>query len=201
MRWKGNRVMIVARKLQMPTTRRFVLGVMMAIPALGLCGCNPRRAMDGVNHSTLASNKALVRDYYENIVSSGDLTSIADYVAEDYVYVHDGERHHIGIDGEQAHIRGVRQTYPDLRLTVERQIAEGEWVVSVITACGTHRGDWMGMRPTNEYLTISAVNVDRVVNGRILEHSGAANLLAPLLQAGAIRIADPVRDAGWGRER
>ena len=47
-----------------------------------------------------------------------------------------------------------------------------------------------------------AVNIDRVVNGRIVEHGGAANLLEPLLEIGAIRIADPVdeenRSTGTG---
>jgi hypothetical protein len=39
---------------------------------------------------------------------------------------------------------------------------------------------------------MTAVNVDRVVDGLIVEHGGAANMLEPLLEAGAIRVADPV---------
>jgi len=53
---------------------------------------------------------------------------------------------------------------------------------------GTHEGEWFGMRPTGKRLEFTAVNIDRVVNGRIIEHGGAADLLEPLLEAGAIRI-------------
>lgn len=93
--------------------------------------------------------------------------------------------------GEGTRAR-VRRTYPDLFLTVEQQIAEGEWVVTRVTARGTHEGVWLGMRPTGQNLEMTAVNIDRVVDGRIVEHGGAANLLEPFLEIGAIRIADPV---------
>jgi hypothetical protein len=79
----------------------------------------------------------------------------------------------------------VREIYPDLRLTVEQQIAEGEWVATRVTARGTHRGGvWLGMKPTGKSVEITAVNIDRVVDGRIVEHGGAANLLEPMLAIG-----------------
>ena len=53
---------------------------------------------------------------------------------------------------------------------------------------GTHRGEWHGIKPTGKPVEVSAVNIDRVVNGRIVEHGGAANLLGPLLEIGAIQI-------------
>ena len=74
----------------------------------------------------------------------------------------------------------MRHTYPDLRLTVEMQIAEGDWVTTVVTARGKHQGVWMGMKPTHKTVEITAVNIDKVVDGRIVEHGGAASLLEPL---------------------
>jgi hypothetical protein len=44
------------------------------------------------------------------------------------------------------------------------------------------------MKPTGKKLAITGVNVDRVVNERIVEHGGAANMLEPLLEVGAIRV-------------
>jgi predicted ester cyclase len=73
-------------------------------------------------------------------------------------------------------------------VTVEQQIAEGEWVATRITARGTHSGTWLGMTPTGRRVVITGVNIDRVVNGRIVEHGGAANLLDPLLAIGAIQV-------------
>lgn len=135
----------------------------------------------------LGSNKAIVRRFYEEIVNTGDVDLLEELVSPDYCEALDGERHAVGIEGAKAHIIGVRQTYPDLQVTIDRQIAEGEWVVSCITARGTHQGAWLGMKPTGKRVTFTGVNVDRVVDGRIVEHGGAANLLGPLLEIGAVR--------------
>lgn len=86
---------------------------------------------------------------------------------------------------------GGRRTYEDLHLTVEQQIAEGDWVVTRATARGTHRGEWLGIKPTGKTMEMTVVNIDKVVDGRIVEHGGAANLLEPLLEAGAIRVVGP----------
>ena len=91
----------------------------------------------------------------------------------------------------KEHILGVRGTYPDLHLTIEQQIAEGDWVVTRITARGTHQGEWLGIRPTGKAVAFTGVNIDKVVDGRIVEHGGAANLLEPLLEIGAIQVVGP----------
>lgn len=132
-------------------------------------------------------NKRLVRRYYEEIVNTGAVDDVPRFVSADYVELHGNKRYSSGIEGAQDHIRGVRQTYPDLHLTVERQIAEGEWVVSVVTMNGTHLGEWQGIQPTGKPIEVTAVNVDRVVCGRIVEHGGAANLLGPLIEIGAVQ--------------
>ena len=137
---------------------------------------------------SLEENKAIVRRYYEEVGNTGNLDVIEQYISPEYVEVNEGKRHAVGIEGAKAHIVGVRQTYPDLHITIEQQIAEGEWVVSCITARGTHKGSWLGMKPTNKPVVLTGVNVDRVVDGRIVEHGGAANMLGPLLEIGAIKV-------------
>lgn len=133
-------------------------------------------------------NKWIVRRFYEEIVSTGDVSRLPEVVSDDYTEVMDGERYPVGLEGAASHVLGVRSTYPDLRLTVDRQIAEGEWVATCITARGTHAGEWIGMAPTGRPVTFTGVNVDRVVGGKIVEHGGAANMLGPLLEIGAIRV-------------
>lgn len=137
---------------------------------------------------SLEANKGITRRFYEEVVSTGTVERVAEFVAPDCVEVDGQSRVVSGIEGMMEHVRGVRAVYPDLRITVDRQIAEGEWVASIITARGTHEGEWIGMKPTGRSLVFTGVNVDRVVNGRIVEHGGAANLLFPFLEAGAIRV-------------
>lgn len=136
--------------------------------------------------SVTEANKRVVRRFIEQVVNTGDVSRIADLVAPGCVETDGRVRVVSGVEGMAAHVRGVRAVYPDLVVAIERQVAEGEWVATVITARGTHAGKWLGMKPTNSMLEFTGVNVDRVVDGRIVEHGGAANMLGPFLEAGAL---------------
>ncbi|NIR49209.1 ester cyclase [candidate division KSB1 bacterium] len=124
-------------------------------------------------------------------MNTGNVNRTAEFISPDYVEVHNNVRHAVGLEGAKAHVPGVRDTYPDLHLTVERQIAEGDWVVTQVTARGSHQGSWMGIKPTGKMIEITAVNVDKVVDGRIVKHRGAANMPEPLMEIGAIQVVGP----------
>ena len=57
---------------------------------------------------TSEDNKFLVRRYYEEIVNTGIIDKIENFISPEYTEVHDGKRHNIGIEGAKAHIIGVR---------------------------------------------------------------------------------------------
>jgi predicted ester cyclase len=134
------------------------------------------------------ANKGIVRRFYEEVINDLKVELIPELVGAEYTEVMDGRRNEVGHEGARVHALGVRETYPDLHLTIHRQIAEGEWVVTCLTATGTHSGEWMGIVPTGKRVAFTCVNVDRVVGGKLVEHGGAANLLGPLLEIGAVRV-------------
>ncbi len=136
-------------------------------------------------------NKLLVRRYVEEVVNTGDVGKLSEFISADYTEVFNNVRYPVGLEGAKRHVLGVREVYPDLHVRIEQQIAEGDWVVSRITACGTHRGTWLGMKATGKALEFTGVNIEKVIDGRIVEHGGAANMLEPLLEAGAIRVVGP----------
>jgi predicted ester cyclase len=138
--------------------------------------------------TTEERNKDLIRRFVE-AAEAGDTTDLREFVSPDCVVTDGNVRVPCGVSGMAEHIEAVRKTYPDLRLTVERQLAEGEWVATQVTACGTHLGSWLGMVPTGKTVTICAVNLDRIVDGLIVEHGGAADTFEALLEIGAIRLA------------
>ena len=131
-------------------------------------------------------NKTIIRRYIEEIENTGDVSDIREFISEDYVEVYEGARYAIGIQGAIDHVLGIRQVYPDLKLTIENQISEGEWVVTIYSVTGTFMDEWFGMKPTGKPITFKGVNVDRIRDGKIIEHGGAANLLEPLMKAGVI---------------
>ena len=131
-------------------------------------------------------NKKIIRRFIEEIENTGDVTNIHEFISEDYVEVHEGERYQIGIKGAIDHVQGVRRVFPDLKLTIENQISEGEWVATLYSVTGTFKNEWFGMKPTGKPITFTGVNLDRVKEGKIIEHGGASNLLDPLMKAGVI---------------
>ena len=137
-------------------------------------------------------NKRIAKRFYEEVVNTGNIDLLEKLVSPEYFEVHQNKLYPLGVEGAKQHILGSRQTYPDLHLTIERQIAEGDWVVTQATARGTHQGIWLGMRPTGKRVEMTVVNVDRFVDGQLVEHGGAADLLFPFLEIGAVKISDPV---------
>jgi len=135
-------------------------------------------------------NKLLVKEYYETVVNTGDITHISKFISGDYSEIFQNEKYQLGIEGAIKHIIGVRETYPDLKLMIDFQIAEEDFVASSYTMTGTHLGKWMGIKPTGKKINVTGVNVDKIKNGKIVEHGGAANLFNALLDIGAIRISE-----------
>ena len=131
-------------------------------------------------------NKRIICRYIDEIENTGNVSNIQEFIAEDYVEVYEGNRYEIGIKGAIDHVLGVRRVFPDLKLTIENQISESEWVVTVYSVTGTFKDEWFEMKPTGKTITFTGVNVDRLKDGKIVEHGGAANLMDPLLKAGVI---------------
>jgi predicted ester cyclase len=81
------------------------------------------------------------------------------------------------------------QAFPDMHLTIDYMIAEGDWVAIRYTGHGTHHGDLMGVPPTGKEVTASAVMTLRIVDSRIVEDWLHADPLGRLQQLGAIPSA------------
>lgn len=132
------------------------------------------------------NNKKIICRYIDEVENTGDISKINEFIDEKYVEVYEGERYEIGVKGAIDHILGVRKVFPDLKLTIENQISEDDWVVTVYSVTGTFKNEWFNMRPTGKPITFTGVNVDRIKDGKIIEHGGAANLFEPLIKAGVI---------------
>jgi len=133
-----------------------------------------------------SSSKDIVRRYLEEVVSTGDLERVSEFV--DSQYVDHNDPGVAGIEGAKRHISAVRSTWDDLKVTVDEQIEEGDLVVTRCTGRGTHTGRWLGMTPTNKPITIQAVNIDRISNGKIVEHRGVADTFEALFAIGALSV-------------
>lgn len=115
-------------------------------------------------------NKALVRRWIEEALTRGDPEPADDLFAPGYV-LHDPsftlDVH--GLAGVRRYIAAYRTAFPDIRFAVEDQISEGETVATRWTARGTHGDEFLGIAATGDEVTVSGIEFDRVLGGRIDE--------------------------------
>jgi len=74
--------------------------------------------------------------------------------------------------------------FPDIHLTIDDMIAEGDKVAMRITWTGTHKGEFMGIPPTNKKITIRAIFIERFAGGKIVEEWGMYDTLSLMQQLG-----------------
>jgi predicted ester cyclase len=74
-----------------------------------------------------------------------------------------------GPGGIKRYVTAYRTAFPDIRLTVEDQLAEDAKVATRWTARGTHLGEFLGLAPTGDEVTVSGIEFDRIIDGRIDE--------------------------------
>jgi steroid delta-isomerase-like uncharacterized protein len=134
-----------------------------------------------------ADTKAIARRFLEEAFNSGNLDVVDELVAPEFVN-HDAALPEpgVGIEAAKASITGYREAFPDLRLTIELQLAEGEYVTTRWSARGTHQGNLMGMAPTGKQATVTGITIDRIVDGRFVESWTNWDTLGLMQQLGVI---------------
>jgi steroid delta-isomerase-like uncharacterized protein len=80
----------------------------------------------------------------------------------------------------------LRQAFPDLHITIEDLIAEGDKVVSSNSVTGTHQGQYMGRPPTGKSITYKEIFIFRFAAGRIAETWGVVDVFSQMKQLGVI---------------
>ena len=108
------------------------------------------------------ANETVVRRLMEEVLNRGQTGLLAELVAADHVG-HDPLGDHYGPEGLRIVIAEHRAAFPDLRVTVEDIVAEGDKVVRRFTLRGTHGGPFMGIPATGRAVTAAGIAIDRLV--------------------------------------
>jgi steroid delta-isomerase-like uncharacterized protein len=115
-------------------------------------------------------NKAIVRRQFEELWNKGNLSVADELIAPAYEH-HDASTPEVGRgpESEKKRVTLYRTAFPDMRLTIEDIVAEGETVMARWSCRGTHKGDLSGIAPTGKQFTISGVTIARLANGKMVE--------------------------------
>jgi steroid delta-isomerase-like uncharacterized protein len=88
-----------------------------------------------------------------------------------------------------------RQAFPDSYFTGEDMVAEGDKVATRKTFHGTHRGEFLGIPPTGQQISIGLIDIVRVADGKVEDHWSIADNLGMMRQLGVIPEPGEVEEA------
>ncbi|MEX2165686.1 MAG: ester cyclase [Methyloceanibacter sp.] len=141
------------------------------------------------DETMLAENKQIGQRVLVELWGEGKLQVADELYAPDYI-------DHVGRGPEASRVVGpagikqavtlFRTAFPDLRYTVEAQIAEGELVLSRFSASGTQTGTFLGASPSGRSVSYTGMDLNRIVQGKIVESWVNYDALALLQQLGLV---------------
>ncbi len=134
---------------------------------------------------TPEENKQVFRRVIEEGFNQGNLDSL------DALFASDFREHQHGmvppnLEGVKGAITYLRSIFPDLTLTIEDSIADGDTVWARIRARGTQRGPFMGLPPSDQTFAITVIDIARFADGKMVEHWGVADRFHQMEQLGAL---------------
>lgn len=131
-------------------------------------------------------NKAIIRRLVR-AEEIGDWATVDKLTAPNYVY-HNPANPKVRTHEEHKKkvLIALRTGFPDLKITIEDIIAEGNKVVIRFSSSGTHKGEYAGIPPTNKRIEITAINIFRLTDGKVAEQWVESNALGMLQQMGVV---------------
>ena len=132
-------------------------------------------------------NKAIAAQIPLEAFNQGKLEVIDELIADDNVdHAELPPGMPPGKEGLKLLVTSLRSAFPDLKITLQMEIAEGDLVVGYGTQTGTMTGEFAGMPPSGKTATWDAIHITRIKDGKIVEHWAVQDQLGMLQQLGFI---------------
>jgi steroid delta-isomerase-like uncharacterized protein len=145
------------------------------VPLTGVC-------IAWETNDKLEKNKAIARKVFEEILSKGKIAENENIYSPSFV-AH-GDNRDAGRAEDREAAKGWRQAAPDLVMTVDKIVAEGELVAVRWIGQGTNTGTGNGLPATGRRIKVSGITLFHIVDGKILEEWTSFNEVGMLKQLG-----------------
>ena len=118
---------------------------------------------------SVEENKAIARRFFEEVINQDNLDVFDELIATDYLHHDDPCAAFSTAEEYKESISRGRSSFPDVHLTIEDMIAEGDQVAVRGTGRGTHTRKIWGLAPTGKKWTIRWIYIARIADGKIIE--------------------------------
>jgi len=122
----------------------------------------------------IEENKAFIRHVNDEIFNKRNLDHVFQAFSDDYV-IHDIEKTKMSQESLKNHLNHLLEAFPDLNVTVEPLVSEGDRIAWVRTHYGTHQGDFMGIPATGRKVSWKSCVISSIVDGKIVEEWHSTN--------------------------
>ena len=133
---------------------------------------------------SLEKSKELIQLSVDEFYNTGDVDAIDRIYAADFVQYEPSGTKNLAEFKQSA--RGLFSAFPDLVLTIDDLVAEGNKVTKRWTARGTHKGEYLGIPASGNSLNVTGISVYRVADGKFAECWHLADALTMMQQLGAL---------------
>ena len=130
-------------------------------------------------------NKSVVQHILEDIWNAKNPTLITHHIAPDHVIYNPDGAHH-GLEGYKKLYDTWTRAFPNLRFTIEDQVAEGSKVMTLFTFSGTQDGKLGEIDPTGREVSVTGVLVCRLAEGKAVEEKGVWDSLRLMQRLGVV---------------
>ena len=130
------------------------------------------------------SNKQAINEFASKVLGGGDAGLVDRYIDPGFVDHQPWPGHTPDVAGFRAGLAEFHQAFPDLRVQVDRLVEEGDMVAGLFTLSGTHLGSFMGAPGSGKTFEVSALDLVRMREGRMVEHWGFLDTEAMTRQLG-----------------
>src|SRR5262245_18254205 len=130
---------------------------------------------------SVEDKKDAVRRFNEAF-NAGDLDGAVAVFAPNAVIHNSGAPDPLNVEGFKQFGGVFATAFPDGKLMIEDRIVEGEKGVSRVSYQGTHTGDMMGIPPTGKSVMVSAILIDQIADGKIVESWRLSDQMAMMQQ-------------------
>ena len=137
--------------------------------------------------SSMAEGAALIQEFYDEVLSKGNIDALDDLVTDDVVDHEQGlPGQPDGKEGVRFFAKAMREAFSDLKANVGTAVESGDMASAEVTLTGRHTGEFMGIPATDKSFEIHSIDIVRFEDGKCAEHWGVTDNMALMQQIGAI---------------
>jgi steroid delta-isomerase-like uncharacterized protein len=130
-------------------------------------------------------NKALLHRYIEEVWEKENPAAVDNFLAPTYARHRSPTTPPLKREDQKQLLAAFRTAFPDVKITIEDVIAEGDKVAFRSTMRGTHQGEFLGIAPTGQEVTFGLLDVIRIEDGKFVEQWGGPDIYDLMQQLSA----------------